>query len=76
MCDPTRYLALWTAVVETALNDIRAIRPGKPTQEQRNAVAWVLDESKHVASFEWACDTLGIGCGVRQEMKRLTEASI
>jgi len=71
MCDPTPYLALWTAVVETALNDIRAIRPGKPTSDQRGSVAWVLAESKHVASFEWACDMLGIGCGTRHELRRL-----
>lgn len=69
--DSAPYLALWTAVVETALNDIRAIRPGKPTQEQRESVAWVLSADKHVASFEWACDTLGIGCGLRHELRRL-----
>lgn len=69
--DPAPYLALWTAVVETALSDIRAIRPGKPTKEQREAVAWVLAESRHVAGFGWACDTLGIGCGIRHELRRL-----
>lgn len=76
MCDPTPYLALWTAVVETALTDIRTIRPGKPTQEQRKSVAWVLDESKHVASFEWACDTLGIGCDIRFELRRLAQNNL
>lgn len=69
--DSGPYLALWTAVVETALNDIRAIHPGKLTQEQREAVAWVLSTSRHVADFEWACDTLGIGCGIRHELRRL-----
>lgn len=69
--DSAPYLALWTAVVETALLDIRAIKPGKPTQEQRESVAWVLSGDKHVASFEWACDTLGIGCGIRFELRRL-----
>lgn len=71
MCDPAPYLALWTAVVETALIDIRAMRPGKSTQEQREAVAWVLNTSRHVAGFEWTCDTLGIGCGIRHELRRL-----
>ena len=73
MCDPAPYLALWTAVVETALNDIRAIKPGKPTHDQREAVAWVLSRAKHAGSFEWACDTLGIGCGIRNEMRRLAQ---
>lgn len=73
MCDPQPYLALWTAVVETALADIRAIKPGKWTQEQREAVAWVQSRAKHAGSFEWVCDTLGIGCGIRHEMQRLAQ---
>ena len=71
MCDPAPYLALWTAVVETALADIRAIAPGKSTRDQREAVAWVRSEAKHTGSFEWACDTLDIGCGIRHELRRL-----
>jgi hypothetical protein len=60
-------------VVETALNDIRATHPGKPTQDQRESVAWVLDGSKDTGSFEWVCDMLGIGCGVRFELRRLAQ---
>lgn len=71
MSDPAPYLALWTAVVETALTDLRAMCPNKPTQEQRESVAWVLSGDKHVASFEWVCDTLGVGCGIRHELRRL-----
>lgn len=74
--DPAPYLALWTAVVETTLTNLRAIRHGKPTKEQRESVAWVLDDSKHVASFEWACDTLGIGCGIRHELRRLAQNNL
>jgi len=75
MNDPTPYLALWTAVVETALNDLRAILPGKSTQEQREAIAWVLSGAKHPGSFEWACDTLGVGCGIRHELRRMAHGT-
>ena len=52
---------MWQAVIAGAIDDI--LRPettGASFEEQCAAVQWVFDDGTGLASFNWACQQVGV----------------
>lgn len=56
MFDPSPYLAVWAAVLEVSVNDVKDDARGP---ERRASRAWLSSNNTQPRSFLWVCDILG-----------------